>query len=516
MIVDCPKMSHLSKQAIRHCDRDAQSEGIEENQFCDTMASSTEQPARSEKAMSDERTARTDETPEPYTVFTRLEKCIIVAMVSYVSWSANLSTFIFLPALKPLSEAFAVSVDRINLIITVYMAVGAVVPLFVGDAADILGRRAAYVVTLSLFATANLCLALADSYETFLGLRILQAVGQSGVILIGYGIVSDIASPANRGSYMSAVSFLITIGPSLGPVLGGALTYAAGWAWIFWFLTIVTVSGLALIIFLLPETSRNIVGNGSKPPQPILRLPIPFTSFMKHYKDGGESEANAFHIPNPLRSLKALLRKDNAVIVVAWGSTLSTLLIERYGLTEWQAGLIYLPFALGGTASTFFSGYLLDTAYSKARSARGLSTDRIKGDDLDDFPIEKARLNVIRLKTGHLIKSPTTYCIQHIAISMGLQFMTGMALQVNFSTFNTLLVDINHRAPSAANASTSLVRYAFAAVIVAFLENMFRSMGIGWAFTLIAGFIVVAVGLLIVEYCQGFAWRRDAAVRQSR
>lgn len=101
-------------------------------------------------------------------------------MVSYASWSANLSTFIFLPALIPLSNAFEVSVDKINLIITVYMAVGAVVPLFVGDAADILGRRAAYVVTLALFATANLCLALARSYETFLGLRMLQAVGQSG------------------------------------------------------------------------------------------------------------------------------------------------------------------------------------------------------------------------------------------------------------------------------------------------------------------------------------------------
>lgn len=101
-------------------------------------------------------------------------------MISYASWSANLSTFIFLPALKPLSEAFKVSVDRINLIITVYMAVGAVVPLFVGDAADVLGRRAAYVVTLFLFATANLCLALADSYERFLGFRMLQAVGQSG------------------------------------------------------------------------------------------------------------------------------------------------------------------------------------------------------------------------------------------------------------------------------------------------------------------------------------------------
>lgn len=144
------------------------------------MVSCTVTSAAAEKAICAEPAPEINETTEPYTVFTRLEKCCIVAMISYASWSANLSTFIFLPALIPLSNAFEVSVDKINLIITVYMAVGAVVPLFVGDAADILGRRAAYVVTLALFATANLCLALARSYETFLGLRMLQAVGQSG------------------------------------------------------------------------------------------------------------------------------------------------------------------------------------------------------------------------------------------------------------------------------------------------------------------------------------------------
>lgn len=127
------------------------------------------------------------------------------------------------------------------------------------------------------------------------------------------------------------------------------------------------------------------------------------------------------------------------------------------------------------------------------------------------------------------------YELQHISISMVLQFVTGMALQINFSvgtwksrlrasqwdkflthwmqTFNTLLVDINHRAPSAANASTSLVRYALAAVVVAFLGDMFHSMGIGWAFTVVAGFIVLAVALLTLEYCQGLAWRQAATVK---
>ena len=82
-------------------------------------------------------------------------------------------------------------------------------------------------------------------------------------------------------------------------------------------------------------------------------------------------------------------------ITASLTASLSTLFIQLYGLSEWQAGLIYLPFALGGTASTLFSGHLLDKAYSRARTKGGLPADHIKGDDLDNLPIEKARLNVM-------------------------------------------------------------------------------------------------------------------------
>lgn len=139
--------------------------------------------------LSDTPRAETPETEEAsqdtdkYSAFTKLEKYAIVSMVSYASWSSNMSSFILLPALKPLSEAFNVSIARINLAVTVYLAVGAVVPLFVGDAADVLGRRAAYIFTLSVFAVANVGLALADSYGMFMGLRVLQAVGQTGKTL---------------------------------------------------------------------------------------------------------------------------------------------------------------------------------------------------------------------------------------------------------------------------------------------------------------------------------------------
>lgn len=78
-----------------------------------------------------------------------------------------------------MSQTFTVSVDKINLTITSYMAVATVAPTLVGDAADILGRRPIYVIVLSLYIGANIAIVLSNSYPTLLGLRIIQALAIS-------------------------------------------------------------------------------------------------------------------------------------------------------------------------------------------------------------------------------------------------------------------------------------------------------------------------------------------------
>lgn len=195
----------------------------------------------------------------------------------------------------------------------------------------------------------------------------------------------------------------VTIAPSIGPILGGGLTYAAGWTWIFWFLCIAAGSCLSIMIFLLPETSRNIVGNGSIRPSKHLRLPV--KTIMCHWKHSDTVADHQWRMPNPLKSLTILARRDNTVVILACGllyviytcinTSLSVLFIDIYNLNQWQAGLIYLPFGIGGTVSTFFSGPLLNKAYRNARTKQGLPTDTARGDDLEDFSVEKARLGVI-------------------------------------------------------------------------------------------------------------------------
>ena len=165
---------------------------------------------------------RRAEAIEKYSVFTTAEKWCIVAMISYAAWFSTLSSFIYYPVIHQLSQTFSVSVDKINLTVTSYMAVATVAPTLVGDTADLWGRRPVYVTALSLYIGANIAIVVANSYSALLGLRVLQALAISGmlsVLILGslltcsgtfsiaYGVITDVASPAERGSFVSAVSF---------------------------------------------------------------------------------------------------------------------------------------------------------------------------------------------------------------------------------------------------------------------------------------------------------------------
>ncbi|CAN9368342.1 unnamed protein product [Alternaria alternata] len=358
----------------------------------------------------------TTESIERYSVFTKVEKWSIVALASYAAWFSTLSSFIYFPAIPTLSQDLGVSVNKIDFTVTTYMAVATFSPMLVADAAEIVGRRAVYTLTLTIYFVANLAIALSKTYLALVVLRALQALAISGTFSIAYGVVVDIASPAERGSFAALVSFAVTTAPSIGPVLGGSLTSVADWTWIFWFLCIVSGSCLAAMLLCLPETSRKIVGNGSiRPTKPLVPPPL----IMRHWNASDVELARIWRMPNPLKSLMILKRLDNVVIILACGflytvytcinASLATLFVDLYHLDQLQAGLIYLPFGIGGAASTFVSGRLLDRAWRRARAKRGLSTDRVAGDDLDNFPVERARLQVIWVPMSITAVSVVTY-----------------------------------------------------------------------------------------------------------
>lgn len=171
----------------------------------------------------------------------------------------------------------------------------------------------------------------------------------------------------NRCKYLILHDDSPNVAPSLGPVLGGVLAGQLGWPWVFWFLVILSGCCLSTLFIFLPETSREIVGNGTIPARGINRKFYSLWSGENPRASSAEIPVSRpLKFPNPLKSLYALSEKDTLLIVSVNGifymtysciqASLSSLFINVYAFKELEVGLIYLPFGFGCLIASFISG----------------------------------------------------------------------------------------------------------------------------------------------------------------
>lgn len=106
--------------------------------------------------------------------------------------------------------------------------------LLAGRLGDLLGRRRVLVAGLLVFTAASLLCGLATGQEMLIAARFLQGVGGAAVSAVSLGMIATLfPEPGERAKALGVFSFVGAAGASLGQVLGGVLTDAFGWPWIF-------------------------------------------------------------------------------------------------------------------------------------------------------------------------------------------------------------------------------------------------------------------------------------------
>ncbi|KAL1791979.1 hypothetical protein ACET3X_009730 [Alternaria dauci] len=417
----------------------------------------------SEKAKVVARAPEQDQPPDtpPYSIFTRGEKRWIVFPVAYAGLFSPLSSFIYYPTLYNIAHDLDITLTMANLSITTYMLVSGIAPSILGDMADTMGRRPMFLSAMLIYTAANVGLAVQRSYPALLVLRMLQSAGSSGTIAFGYAVVSDIATPAERGGFIGAVLLGPNVAPSLGPVLGGILVQYAGWPWIFWTLAILSCINFCILAVTLPETARNIVGNGSIMPTCLINKSYLTHTKLKPNKSSTASsedstEVQRVRLPSLKPCFKAVWQQENSLIMLINGlfymtyccvqASLSTLFITIYDFEELYAGLVYIPFGVGCALASYTCGYIMNWEYRRVASNLGFSIDRTRGDDLLDFPVEKARLRATYFYMGAAAITTIRYGWAldkhtHFAIPLVFQFFIGASITGVFNACGTLLVD---------------------------------------------------------------------------
>ena len=83
------------------------------------------------------------------------------------------------------------------------------------------------------------------------------------MLAVAYGVIADVCPPAERGVMQGFAIGGSNLATCLGPVIGGLIALrSGGFAWVFWALVIFGGGVLLLVGMALPETGRNVVGNG--------------------------------------------------------------------------------------------------------------------------------------------------------------------------------------------------------------------------------------------------------------
>lgn len=466
-----------------------------------------------------------------YSAFSKPTKRWIIAMAACSSFVSPMTANIYFPALNPIADDLGVSVNLINLTLTTYMIFQAIAPTIVGDFGDMAGRRPAFIISFSIYVFANLGLALQNNYAALLVLRMLQSAGSSGTLSLCFAVVADVAVSAERGKYMGIVGAGINVGPALSPVLGGILAEYLGWRAIFWFCLIYSAVWLIPYTLAVPETCRKVVGNGSVPAQGWNMTVVDFIR-CRHRPRDADASASAprreLRFPNPLNTLRVVLQKDLALLLsyntmiylvfILTAATLSTEFADIYHLTDLQIGLCYLPYGLGCCLAAVLQGYILDTNYRRIARNIGFTIDYKRGDDLRNFPIEKARLFPVfpMLFTGIAAVICYGWVLNAGTALPGplvLLFVIGLCVTGSFGILNTLLVDLYPEAPATAIAANNLVRCLFGAAGTAVIESMLRALGRGWTYTFWALVLLVFSPILWVLTVKGPSWREERRVR---
>ncbi len=142
--------------------------------------------------------------------------------------------------------------------VNAYLIAVAGLLLLAGRLGDLVGHRRVFVTGLAVFTAASLLCGLSSDQGMLIAARFAQGVGGALSSAVSLGmIVRLFPEPRDRGRAIGAFSFVGAAGASIGQVVGGVLTEALNWHWVFFVNVPIGVAAVVLSLRLLePDPAR--------------------------------------------------------------------------------------------------------------------------------------------------------------------------------------------------------------------------------------------------------------------
>ena len=151
-------------------------------------------------------------------------------------------------ALPTMARSFGVDALHMNVALTAYLLSLAVFIPASGKAADRFGSRTVFAAAIALFTVGSVLCAQAPSLAFLVGARILQGIGGAMMVPVGRLVLLRSVSKAELVQAMAWLMIPATIGPILGPPVGGLIVTYLDWRWIFYINVPIGIGGMLMVL----------------------------------------------------------------------------------------------------------------------------------------------------------------------------------------------------------------------------------------------------------------------------
>lgn len=425
--------------------------------------------------------------------------CFVVALASSVV-TADIAGVV---------EEFHTSEEVVLLSITLFVVGFGIGPMVFAPLSEILGRRIIYASTLLVAVIFIIPCAVATNIETLLVCRAIDGIAFSAPMTLVGGTLADLWRTEERGVPMAAFSAAPFIGPAIGPLIGGFLSDAKGWRWLYWIQLILAGVVYILITFTVPETYAPTI---LKKRAAKLRKETGSPSHVT------EAELDLRPLSERLRiflirPFQLLFGEMIVLLISVYMSVLYGLLYmffvaypiiyqEGKGYSASKTGLQFIPIAVGvlcsaACAQSVNKHYLkMSAKYNGKPPAEVRLIPMMISCWL--IPIGLfifAWTSYPRLSwAGPASKSlPTSILFPHAVLTclpVG-GFPVGFGFIFLYNSANNYLVDSYQHMGASALAAKTFLRSFWGAAVVLFTTQMYARLGYQWASSLL-GFIALA------------------------
>jgi len=174
----------------------------------------------------------------------RMTALLVATIASFSTPFISAAINIALPAI---GTEFHTDAILLSWIPTSFLLVAAMFAVPFGRIADIHGMKRIFTYGMIIFTIASLLSAIAPSAIALIIFRILQGVGSAMIFVTSLAIITSIFPPQEQGKAIGINIAAVYFGLSMGPVLGGFLTYYFGWRSLFY---ILVPLGLLVIVLV--------------------------------------------------------------------------------------------------------------------------------------------------------------------------------------------------------------------------------------------------------------------------